>query len=671
MAHDVFISYSSKDKAVADAVCATIENRKIRCWMAPRDVLAGQPYGESILNGINKSRVFVLVFSSDSNLSPQVLREVERAVHRGIPIIPFRIEDVEPTKSMELFLSSTHWLDALTPPLENHLRELVDTVETLLQSEASQAAEPSRRKKTTRVRLMGKKATAYTIGAAVLVIIVVVILALTGAFSGKNGGTVENPSSLISGNGSEISSTTSPFGNGGNGISGGTTTPLSGSTSTITPDSTPTSPLATATSVIDTSGQMRSGASTPGTLGKGETHFYYFNAEAGDVIYSVLSEGTDSSGLYPWLELLGPDGKVLASNFGSTYTNVDRGITATGKYTLRVRDYNNNGGEYVLSFMQLSQSVNPLNSGVSLLGKLQMPGDVNWYTFDAAAGDNIFAVLSEGAESGGMYPWLQLFGPDGETLASNFGSTYTNIDTALTVTGKYTLRVRDYNNNGGNYVLSFLQSSKSVNPLNSGVSLLGNLQVPGDVNWYYFTASAGDAVFAVLSEGADSGGMYPWLQLFGPDGETLASNFGSTYTNIDLSITVSGKYIFRVRDYNNNGGGYVLSFMQLTKSVNPLTSGDSIKGELKVPGDVNWYTFDAGEGDVVSIILSEGDNAASLYPWVQLLGPDGQVVASNFGSVTTNIDLAITGSGRYTVRIRDYNNNGGNYVLSFNLMTQS
>jgi len=38
MAHDVFISYSSKDKTVANAVCATVENRKVRCWIAPRDI---------------------------------------------------------------------------------------------------------------------------------------------------------------------------------------------------------------------------------------------------------------------------------------------------------------------------------------------------------------------------------------------------------------------------------------------------------------------------------------------------------------------------------------------------------------------------------------------------------------------------------------------------------
>jgi TIR domain len=38
VAHDVFIAYSSKDKSVADAICAGLEAGEIRCWIAPRDV---------------------------------------------------------------------------------------------------------------------------------------------------------------------------------------------------------------------------------------------------------------------------------------------------------------------------------------------------------------------------------------------------------------------------------------------------------------------------------------------------------------------------------------------------------------------------------------------------------------------------------------------------------
>jgi len=132
LAHDVFISYSSYDKVVADTVCANLESRGIRCWIAPRDVLPGVPYAEALINGLNQSRLMVLVFSNNSNTSPQVEREVERAVNKGIPIIPLRIENVVLSKSMEYFVSSSHWLDALTLPLESHLQRLADTIQVLL-----------------------------------------------------------------------------------------------------------------------------------------------------------------------------------------------------------------------------------------------------------------------------------------------------------------------------------------------------------------------------------------------------------------------------------------------------------------------------------------------------------------------------------------------------------
>jgi len=132
MAHDVFVSYSARDKAVADAVCATLESRKIRCWIAPRDVLPGRTWPGAVAEAIGQSRIFVLVFSDGSNKSPQVIREVGEAVDRVIPIIPFRIEDVQPSEDMGFYIRSLHWLDALTPPLEAHIERLAETVEMLL-----------------------------------------------------------------------------------------------------------------------------------------------------------------------------------------------------------------------------------------------------------------------------------------------------------------------------------------------------------------------------------------------------------------------------------------------------------------------------------------------------------------------------------------------------------
>ena len=132
MAHDVFISYASGDKAVADAVCASLESHGVRCWIAPRDVLPGLHYGEAIIDAIHECHIMVLVFSSKANLSGHIPKEIERAVSQGSTIMPLRIEDVLPAKSLDYFIGSVHWLDALTPPLEAHLERLTANVQTLL-----------------------------------------------------------------------------------------------------------------------------------------------------------------------------------------------------------------------------------------------------------------------------------------------------------------------------------------------------------------------------------------------------------------------------------------------------------------------------------------------------------------------------------------------------------
>jgi len=135
MSHDVFISYSRKDKTVADAVCATLEQNKIRCWIAPRDILPGKIWSEAIVDAIQTSRVMVLILSSNSNNSPDVIREIRLAVDQGVAILPFRIEDVIPNKEMKYFIGTHHWLDALTPPLGLHLERLSDSVASLLNTD--------------------------------------------------------------------------------------------------------------------------------------------------------------------------------------------------------------------------------------------------------------------------------------------------------------------------------------------------------------------------------------------------------------------------------------------------------------------------------------------------------------------------------------------------------
>jgi formylglycine-generating enzyme required for sulfatase activity len=136
----VFLSYSSKDKAWADAACAVLEGRGVRCWIAPRDIAPGTEWGAAIIAGIDACRVMVLIFSDHANQSPQVRREVERAVSKGLTLLPCRVEDVQPVGAMEYALGNTHWLDVFTPPVEDQMGRLAEAVRMVLAAGRGQGA---------------------------------------------------------------------------------------------------------------------------------------------------------------------------------------------------------------------------------------------------------------------------------------------------------------------------------------------------------------------------------------------------------------------------------------------------------------------------------------------------------------------------------------------------
>lgn len=132
MAHDVFISHSAHNREVADAICEALEKTGIRCWVAPRDVRPGRSFPGEITRAIQQSKVMVMVFSSHSNNSEQVLREIQLATDSRLVIMRFRIEDVALTDDLRYFLSSPHFLDALTPPLSKHIDRLQLAIKELL-----------------------------------------------------------------------------------------------------------------------------------------------------------------------------------------------------------------------------------------------------------------------------------------------------------------------------------------------------------------------------------------------------------------------------------------------------------------------------------------------------------------------------------------------------------
>lgn len=127
MEHDVFISYSSKNRRVADAMCHVLEEHGITCWIAPRDIPGGTEYGDVINDAIRNCRIFIIIFSEPASLSHWVKGELNVAFNAGKYIIPYRIDETPLRGSMELMLNQMHWIDAV-PDAKARFKELVEVV---------------------------------------------------------------------------------------------------------------------------------------------------------------------------------------------------------------------------------------------------------------------------------------------------------------------------------------------------------------------------------------------------------------------------------------------------------------------------------------------------------------------------------------------------------------
>ena len=135
MNHDIFISYSSKQKSIADGVCHYLEENGFKCWMAPRDIPVGSDYGDLIEDAIKTSKVVILVFSEAASISKWVKGEINVAFTEDKPILPFRVDETEIKGGFRVMLNQMHWIDAF-PHYADRLPDLLSSICGLLGRQA-------------------------------------------------------------------------------------------------------------------------------------------------------------------------------------------------------------------------------------------------------------------------------------------------------------------------------------------------------------------------------------------------------------------------------------------------------------------------------------------------------------------------------------------------------
>ena len=125
MSKGVFICHASQDAALAREVVDVLESSGRPCWIAPRDIPPGSEFTSAILEALAAAPAVVLVFSGAANASPHVRRELETAVGQDTPLLPVRIEAVDPSPSLRYFIGTSQWLDTEGVPPETWGAQLV------------------------------------------------------------------------------------------------------------------------------------------------------------------------------------------------------------------------------------------------------------------------------------------------------------------------------------------------------------------------------------------------------------------------------------------------------------------------------------------------------------------------------------------------------------------
>lgn len=127
--HDVFISYSTRDREQAYRIRSFLRENGIACWMAPESIPTGSNYTKEIPVAIRNCRIFLLILSENSQHSPWVLRELDGAVNNNKYILPYLLDDAPMVDEFQFLLTGCQWHPAWQ---EDAMNLLVTRIQSLL-----------------------------------------------------------------------------------------------------------------------------------------------------------------------------------------------------------------------------------------------------------------------------------------------------------------------------------------------------------------------------------------------------------------------------------------------------------------------------------------------------------------------------------------------------------
>ena len=412
-----------------------------------------------------------------------------------------------------------------------------------------------------------------------------------------------------------------------------------------------------------------------------EEQRYTFHGEAGLAV-TIDMRAPGGGTLDSFVELIGPSGQTLTTDDdgGSGLNSLISSyiLPETGDYTIVSHSYNyNSQGSYSLTF-QIGTPIptptmpptaepggGPIALDETLTGSLNADGQLDVWTFEAAAGD-IVTVEMRSSTPQYLDSFLELVSPGGLTLIVNDdGGTGLDARIAnfvLPEDGTYTIRASGLNNSRGSYTIS-LQAGRpptptpppptagpSPTPFDRAVSLGETVQaraMPGGVGDRFEFQVDEPRIVEVRLQVLDGPAS---LQLVlrepgGPEHVLVDYAIMSELTFLpSVFLPVAGNYVFTVINGEPREIAYTfaidLSEIAATGG-GELAYGQGVSGELLFPGQQDYWTFQGRAGDAVTIVMNG-------------INMDSYVALRNQAGITLTQNDDVEGSGTLNARINNF-----------------
>lgn len=128
---DVYISFSTKDVAVACQIKKELEGKGLSCYLSCGEIEAGKSNPNFVYPEILNAKTVVFLVSRNAMESPVAKNELYQAALANRPIFPVRLDNAPLNDTISFYLGTRQWINAKRR-LVTTSAELYDTICTEL-----------------------------------------------------------------------------------------------------------------------------------------------------------------------------------------------------------------------------------------------------------------------------------------------------------------------------------------------------------------------------------------------------------------------------------------------------------------------------------------------------------------------------------------------------------